>query len=227
MTGCHFSLTVDAVQTVAAPKRARTRDALLAALQELLLDPRMPPVSVPQVVGRCGVSQGTFYNYFDSLPDAIDAVGALILAEHARVLALAAAGAADEAEIVARSARQTLMLLARRPDVGRLMFDSGLPADRFGAGMRAHLRADVQRGVDSGVFTADDVDVVCSICAGVILGTSLDIYRGRLRIDSIPAVVTQLLGVLGVGARRAQSLVAVPQEFIEWAPLPLSAIEEM
>jgi len=32
-------------------------------------------VSVPQVIGRAGVSQGTFYNYFDSLTDALDAVG--------------------------------------------------------------------------------------------------------------------------------------------------------
>ena len=213
--------------TAKTAKRTRTRDALLAALQELLLDPSTPAVSVPQVVGRCGVSQGTFYNYFDSLPDAIDAVGALILVEHARVLEVAAAGAADEAEVVARSARQTLMLLAYRPDIGRLLFDSGLPTDRFGAGMRAHLRADLQRGVDSGVFSADDVDVVCSLCAGVILGASLDLYRGRLPVDSIPAIVAHLLGVLGVGARRAQRLVAVPQEFIDWAPLPLSAIEEM
>jgi hypothetical protein len=117
------------------------------------------------------------------------------------------------------------LLLAHRPDVGRLLFDSGLAADRFGAGVRAHLRADLQRGIDSGVFTADDVDVVCSICAGVILGSCLDIYRGRLPVDAIPAVVTQLLRVLGVSARTAQRLVAAPQEFVEWAPLPLSAIE--
>ncbi len=213
------------MQKVGTAKRSRTRDALLVALQELLLDPSTAVVSVPQVVGRCGVAQGTFYNYFDSLPDAIDALGALILAEHARVVALAAAGAADEADVVARSARQTLLLLAHRPDVGRLLFDSGLAADRFGAGVRAHLRADLQRGIDSGVFTADDVDVVCSICAGVILGSCLDIYRGRLPVDAIPAVVTQLLRVLGVSARTAQRLVAAPQEFVEWAPLPLSAIE--
>jgi AcrR family transcriptional regulator len=215
------------VRTAETAKRTRTRDALLAALQELLLDPSTPAVSVPQVVGRCGVSQGTFYNYFDSLPDAIDAVGALILAQHARVLHDVTTGASDDAEIVARSARQTLVLLARHPDVGRLLFDSGLPADRFGTGMRAHLRADVQRGIDCGVFTVGDVDVACSICAGVILGACLDIYRGRLPVESIPAIVAHLLGVLGVSARKAQRLVAAPQEFAEWPPLPLFAIEEI
>ena len=214
--------------TTAAPtKRTRTRDALLSALQELLLDPAVSAVSVPQVVGRSGMAQGTFYNYFDSLPDAIDAVGALILAEHTRVLAVVTAGAGDDAEIVARSARQTLMLLAHRPDVGRLLFDSGLSVDRFLGGVRAHLHRDLQRGMDSGAFTVADFDVVCTIYAAVILGSCLDIYRGRLSVDSVPDVVASLLGLLGVHSRKVQRLVGAPQEFVEWAPLPLSAIEEV
>ncbi len=213
--------------TVAPTKRMRTRDALLSALQELLLDPAVSAVSVPQVVGRSGVAQGTFYNYFDSLPDAIDAVGALILAEHTRVLDVVTGGAADEAEIVARSARQTLMLLAHRPDVGRLLFDSGLSVDRLGGGVRAHLHRDLQRGIDSGVFAVTDFDVVCTIYAGVILGSCLDIYRGRLSVDAVPDVVGHLLGVLGVRAREVRRLVSAPQEFVPWGPLPLSAIEEV
>ena len=213
--------------TTAAPaKRNRTRVALLTALQELLLDPAAPAISVPQVVSRCGVSQGTFYNYFESLPHAIDAVGALILAEHARVLEAVTADAADEAELVSRSARQTFTLMAHRPDVGRLLFDSGLPADRFGDGVRAHLYGDLRRGVDAGVFTVPDFEVTCTVCAGVILGASLDLYRGRLPADAIPAITGQLLGLLGVSRRTARRLVSAPQEFAPWQPLPLSPVEE-
>lgn len=206
-------------------KRDRTRAALLVAIQELLLDRGATALSVPQVVARCGLAQGTFYNYFDTLPDAVDAVGALILTEHARVLAAVTAGSADEAEIVARSARQTLMLLACRPDVGRLLFDSGLPADRFGGGVRAHLHVDLQRGIASGCFAVADFEVVCTVYAGVILGACLDIYRGRLAVDAVPAVTEYLLGALGVGTQKAQRLVRTPQPFIPWRPLPLSEIE--
>lgn len=208
-------------------KRIRTRDALLMALQELLLDPETPAVSVPQVVGRCGVAQGTFYNYFGSLPAAIDAVGELILSEHVRVLEAATAGAADESELVARSARQTLMLLANRPDVGRLLFDSGLPADRFSAGLRAHLHADLQRGMDCGVFAVADFQVVCTVYAGAILGACLDIHRGRLAADAIGEVVVYLLRVMGVSKAKARRLVSSPQEFVQWRALPLSAVEEI
>lgn len=206
-------------------KRTRTRDALLMALQELLLDPDAGAISVPQVVGRSGVSQGTFYNYFHSIPAAIDAVGDLILSEHARVLQAVTDGAADEAEIVARSAKQTLMLLAHRPEIGRLIFDSGLAADRFGAGVRAHLHRDLQRGADSGVFAVTNFEVACTVYAGVILGASLDIYRRRLPVDAVPAVVEYLLRILGVGKQKAHRLVSAPQEFVDWSPLPLSAAE--
>ncbi|MEI6252917.1 MAG: TetR/AcrR family transcriptional regulator [Mycobacteriaceae bacterium] len=211
--------------TATPTKRARTRESLLVGLQELLLDPDGSAISVPQLVARSAVAQGTFYNYFDSLPEAIDAVGALILAEHARVLGAVTAGAADEAEVVARSARQTLMLLAHRPDVGRLLFDSGLPADRFAAGVRAHLHADLQRGIDSGVFAVADFEVVCTVYAGVILGACLDIHRGRLPVSAVSAVVEYLLQLLGVGKPKARRLVSAPMEFVQWRPLPLSGGE--
>jgi AcrR family transcriptional regulator len=171
------------------------------------------------------VSQGTFYNHFDSLPAAIDAIGALLLTEHIRVLETVISGAAGPAEIVARSARQTLMLLAFRPDVGRLLFDSGLPADRFLSGVRAHLHQDLRRGVDAGAFTVPDFQVVSTVYAGVIMGASLDIHRGRLPVGSVPTVVEYLLGLLGVDATEAQRLVAAPQEFVQWRPLPLSPEE--
>lgn len=213
--------------TTAAPtKRTRTRAALLAGLQELLLDRGAGALSVPQVVSRCGVAQGTFYNYFESLPDAIDAIGALILAEHARVLEVVTADSADEAEVVCRSARQTFLLMAHRPDIGRLLFDSGLPADRFGDGVRAHLHGDLRRGVDAGVFTVADFEVLCTVCAGVILGASLDLYRGRLPVDAVPAITGHLLGLLGVSRRTAQRLIDAPQEFVPWQPLPLSPAEQ-
>lgn len=208
--------------TTTLARKTRTRAALLVALQDLLLDPELVTVSVPQVVTRCGVSQGTFYNHFHSLPEAIDAVGALLLAEHTRVLDAVTDGAGSPAEIVARSARQTLMLIAFRPDVGHLLFDSGLPADRFLGGVRAHLHRDLQRGIDAGAFAVTDFQVVSTVYAGVIMGASLDIHRGRLPVGAVPTIVEYLLGLLGVDGAQARRLAAAPQDFLQWPALPLT-----
>ena len=214
--------------TTAAPtKRARTRDALLVALQELLLDPDIASVSVPLVVGRAGAAQGTFYNYFESLPEAIDAVGALVLAEHTRVLQLVTSGAADTAEIVARSARQTLMLLAHRADAGQLLFDSGLPVDRFASGLRGHFHHDLRRGIARGDFSVSNFDLASTVYTGTMLGACLDLHRGQLPADAVPDVVGHLLRTLGVSPGTAQRIIRAPQEFVQWAPIPLSSIEEI
>ena len=213
--------------TAPTTRRTRTRSALLVALQELLLDTNAPAVSVPRVVSRCGVAQGTFYNYFDSLPEAIDAVGVLLLTEHTRVLQIVTSGAADTTEIVARSARQTLMLVARRPDVGRLMFDSGLPIDRFAGGLRGHFHDDLRLGLDRGEFTVVNFDVASTVYTGTMIGACLDLHRGQLSADAIPDIVGYLLRALGVSARKAQRLAVAPQGFVQWAPFPLSAIEEI
>ena len=214
--------------TTAAPtKRARTRSGLLVALQELLLDPDVSTVSVPQVVSRVGAAQGTFYNYFDSLPEAVDAVGALILIEHTRVLQIVTAGAANPAEIVARSARQTLMMLVHRPEVGRLIFDSGLPVDRFASGLRGHFHDDLRHGIDSGDFSVANFAVASTVYTGTMIGACLDLHRGLLTADAVPDVVGHLLRTLGVSPGTAQRIINAPQEFVQWEPIPLHAVEEV
>lgn len=209
-------------------KAARTRAALLAALQQCLLESAGAAVSVPQLVARAGVAQGTFYNYFESLPAAVDAVGELLLAEHFRTVLNVIAGAADAAEVVARSDLQTLMLFARRPDVGRLIFESGQPVDRliFFKAARRHLLANLQWGADTGVFSAGDLQVACSIHIGAMIGASLDVHRGRLTLDAGPEVVARLLRELGVSKRRAMRLAGAPQEFEQWRALPLVPDDE-
>ena len=214
------------VTTGATTKRGRTRDAILIALQQLLLDPDAGGVSVPQLVERAGVSQGTFYNYFDSLADAIDAVGMLLLLEHSRVLAEVVAGAADPVEVISRSAKQTLMLFAHRPDIGLLMFDSGLQVDRFLGGIRAHLLGDLQDALASGAITVTDLPVTESLYSGTMLGACIDIYRGRLDVAAVPVVAAQLLRVIGVGGRRVERLANAPQKFIQCRALPLTTIAE-
>lgn len=208
---------------VVAAGRTRTRGALLAAVQKVLLDRDAPTISVPQVVARAGLAQGTFYNYFESLSAAVEAVGNLLLTEHFRTLLRVISGADDAAEVVARSDLQTLMLFARRPDVARLIFDSGQPIDRLimFKDARSQLLANLQWGVATGAFSSGNLEVAASIHIGAMTGASLDVYRGRLSVDDGPEVVSRLLRQLGVDESRAERLALRAQEFEPWSSLPL------
>lgn len=211
------------MKTAESGKRANTRTDLLVALQELLLDPAAASVSVPRLVAHAGVAQGTFYNYFESLPAAIEAVGELLLAEHFRTLLRVIDGAADAAAVVARSDLQTLLLFAQRPDVGRLVFDSGQPLDRLilFRHARVQLLANLQWGVNTGAFAPGNLQAACSVHIGAMVAASLDIYRGRISVDDALNVVVRLLRDLGVDKRRSARLVTRRQAFEPWRPLPL------
>ena len=211
---------------MAPDKRARTRASLLVALQELLLDRDVSTVSVPQVVAKAGVSQGTFYSYFDSLPAAVEAVGWLLIGEHMRVLEEVNADAADQTELVTRTTRQTLTLFATRPEFGRLLFDSGASLDGLIVGFRIQLHGDVKRGVDSNEFQVADVDTVCSLFAGAVIGACMDMYRGRTTLDPIPSILEQLLRMLNVDADKVKQLIDAPQKFVQWRALPLCEIDQ-
>lgn len=211
---------------MAPDKRARTRASLLVALQELLLDPDVSTVSVPQVVAKAGVSQGTFYSYFDSLPAAVEAVGWLLIGEHMRVLEEVNADAADQSELVTRTTRQTLTLFATRPEFGRLLFDSGASLDGLIVGFRIQLHGDVKRGVDSNEFRVADIDTVCSLFAGAVIGACMDMYRGRTTLASIPSILEHLLRLLNVDGEKVKQLIDTPQKFVPWRALPLCEITQ-
>lgn len=205
----------------ASAKAIRTRSALLVALQELMLDAGGAAVSVPRLVAHVGISQGTFYNYFDSLPAAIDAVGAMLFGEHLRTLAVVIAGVTDPARVIARTTRQTLLLMAHRPDVGRLLFDSGLPPERLLLGFRAHLRGDLESALQHRVSTERDVDAATAVLAGALQGACLDMHRGRLAVEAISATIACTLRALGIEEATVRRLADEQQDFVPWRPLPL------
>lgn len=202
-------------------RRDRTLGALLVAVQELLLESSRPALSVPQVIARAGVSQGTFYNYFDSLDAAVDAVGGLLLVEHARIVEQVTGGVDDPAVVVGHSTRVTLRLATTGPGYARLLFDSGLPVDRFLGGLNAQLRHDVVTGIEQGRFHVDDLDLTLSRASGGVLGVALDLHRGHLPPTAAEGSAERLLRDLGLTAAEAAAVARLPLDVPAPTPLPL------
>lgn len=215
---------VATVPSASVPRRDRTRNALLVALQEILL--KLPPrqVSVPQVISRAGLSQGTFYNYFGSLDGALDGVGDLLFAEHTRLIDEVTAGVTDPVQVFALATRQTLALAGAGDGYGRLLFDCGLPIDRFPRGLYMRMHHDLIRGIDEGCFHVEDVGVALTLAAGGVLGAALDRHRGRLPAAAIDSVTRGLLGGLGVDDRVSRIASAMPFDFLSARPLPLGSV---
>lgn len=202
-------------------KRGRTLDALLAALQSLLLERGAGAFSISDVSERAGVAQGTFYNYASSIDELIEELAALLSASLAFLGRLAPASETDPVAAFAFKTRRTLGISVRAPDYGRLLFDSGLPADRLLAEFRADLEADIRFGATSGVFKTANPALSASMVAGCMLGAGLDLHRGKLPKSIIEAATAEMLVMLGLPRTAAQQAAAIRLRFEAPAPLPL------
>lgn len=205
-----------------AGKRGRTLDVLLTAAQELLLVRTAGSLSITDVAARAGVAQGTFYNYFESIDGLIDALGQLLGAQHALMLRAAVANVEGPVEIFSIKTRQTLHGVADASGYGRLLFDAGLPVDRFAGALRDDLYTDIVSGAAAGAFRTDDTKLAASVVAGCILGVALDLHRRRLTATAINAATYEMLRLLGVppaaAKRSAYAKIALPK----FPPLPLA-----
>ncbi|MFN3858493.1 MAG: TetR/AcrR family transcriptional regulator [Caulobacter sp.] len=202
-------------------KRARTRDQLLAAAQQLLQDQTAGTLGIRQVTDRAGVVHATFYNYYPSIEALVEDLADLIFAAHVALVAPIRAVTSDPAELFSLITRQSLRCT---PLYGRLLFDAGLPIDRFLTRLRQAMRQDLVQGVETGRFERQDVDLALGMTNGAILGVALDIHRGHLTGAAIEPAVERLLRQLGVAAREARDLATAEAAFLQPQPLPLGWI---
>ncbi|MBX2798559.1 MAG: TetR/AcrR family transcriptional regulator [Myxococcales bacterium] len=214
------------VRTPRVGKRLRTRDRLLVATQEWLLEKPASEISIREITDRAGVVHATFYNYYRTTSEAFEAVTLLLLQTYSHVIERTVADITDPAERVAASSRQTMHIVSSHPSVGKLLFDAGLSTPSLLDGIRARIGDDVRMGIDAGRFEVDDLDLIVSAAAALGLGVAMDLYEGRLSESSAAAVSVLILGILGVPTAEARSILARPLPAHEMPPLPLSLVEQ-
>ncbi len=116
----------------------------------------------------------------EDIPALIEDLSGLLFASHAALVAGLRSGGDDLPATFAQVTRQTLRLIVEGDDYGRLLFDAGLPVDRFVSGLRAAMGADIAAGVRRGVFVADDLDVAISNQCGRLLANVAIAYNSML-----------------------------------------------
>jgi len=210
-------------ETTSRPrKRERTRDRLLTAAQELILEQPASTITIRQVTERADVVQATFYNYYKTREELFAAVGLLIHTDYSRVIDQVIAGLDDAAEIFAASVRQTLAYVTVEKTYGKLLFDSGLPIDQFLVGMRVRFKVDLARGIEQGRFKVTNPALELSMIPGSNLSVALDLYRGFLSPEAIPQVIQRNLEILGVRSATAKRIANMDLELVVPPPLPVS-----
>lgn len=189
-------------------RRERTREALIAAAQRILVEQGTSNVPIQTITDAADVGAGTFYNYFTTKEELFDAAVSAAIEAHRHWLDEAVGDVTGPVEIFATSFRLTARLAATSPAVATLFVNSGFDRLTSDQGLAPRALNDLQRMLDDGVLTAHNPHLALAATAGCLFA-----YM-KLRTQDPPAVtdedadqlVEDLLVMLGLdrdAARRA------------------------
>ena len=193
-----------------APRREKTRLALVAAGRELLAERAIDSIPVDDIVDRAGVAKGSFFNHFKDKDAFAGAIAADIRATLESEVARVNAGIEDPARRVVRGVGSFVRFALADAQAARILMRGHGGAAAADHPLNAGVRSDIARGLAEGRLSAPTLNAgvlyVVGLCqvllAGVVLqGLDRD-QSGRLTAE----VLTLLLTGLGLPADQAAAL---------------------
>jgi AcrR family transcriptional regulator len=192
-------------------KRAKTRGLLLAAARRVMARKGVEAATITDIAAEADVAPGTFYNYFTTREEILEAVAAELVDEFARVMAAIERTVEDPAQRLAYSIRLFLGRVGEDPLWGWFMvrFGPSLPIlrDRTREIIRGHILAD---GLRRKRFRLASTRAV----GDLIAGTSVTALRSILEDDAPPEIAEEiaelLLRALGLPLAEARRVARLP-----------------
>ena len=136
-------------------RKMRTRAALIRAAQGFIAAGKLN-VPVLEITQAADVGMGSFYNHFDSKEELFQAAVNEALNELGAILDKLTGEGEDPAETFARSFRLVGQLFRRRPEMSRVLLNTGLTMISADRGLTPRALRDISAAADAGRFTVDD-----------------------------------------------------------------------
>ena len=202
--------------TIAAPKSLRVRKAeatrrrLLDAARAQMAEGGPESITIQTITMNADIGQGTFYNYFASRDEVIDAVILDAVESLGQRLDALTENMADAAEIYSYSTRHLMRTAVSDPVWGWLVVRLGIAQDGLLSALGPRASRDLQIGVDSGRFKIEDVSIASAMTFGSLLSVMHNYLDGDRSIDPTDLYAENLLRMAGVPADEAHEIAHRP-----------------
>ena len=188
-------------------RKANTRAALIRAAQGLLAggNTNAPVLEITQAAD---VSNGSFYNYFESKEELWQAAIDSALESAGDYLDSLTLGLDDPVEKFTQSFRLSGRLFRLEPQLSRVLLNSEAAAFAAEGGLAPRSRRDIESAAAEGRFDVDDPDVALAIVAGSLLslGRLLLAQPERDETATVDDTTRRVLRALGISAEEAETL---------------------
>jgi len=180
---------------------------LLAAAREVFASQGVGATTIQDITDAADVAKGSFYNNFDSKHACLNAVVEGTLGELARQLDVLTESMRDDpARVIATCLRHSLRACSEDPTLGWFTLRAGNLIAVGDVALGAYGRRDIQRGVESGRFHCDDVEIVYTMVGGgaeALLRRRLD---GELPAEAEVTYTAYALRLLGIPDDEASTI---------------------
>jgi AcrR family transcriptional regulator len=190
--------------------RDRTRTLLLDAAVRVFARKGAGAAAIHEIAAEAGLSNGTFYNYFRSREELVEAASERLAERFHAEIAASRTGVTDPAERVAIGCRRFVLQAMEDPTWGAAILrvwnsSSGLDA-RAAAPLVADLRAGRRRGRLRFESQAAAVDLV----QGAVLAGMRTLLKARAGEEHASALAALVLRGLGVAPAEAREIALRP-----------------
>lgn len=200
-----------------APKDGRrerkaelTRRNLLKAGQEQMAQGGPESVTIQAITERADIGLGTFYNYFPSRDDLVDAVILEVVERLGQRLDALTKDMDDPAEIYAYSVRHLMHTAVSDPVWGWFIVRLGIAQEGLLDALGPRASRDLQLGVDSGRFDIADVSLAAAMTFGSLLAVMHNYLEGDRAQDPSELFAENLLRMVGIVPTEARAIAHRP-----------------
>jgi AcrR family transcriptional regulator len=204
-------------------RKMRTRAALVRAAQAFIAAGKFN-VPVLEITQAADVGMGSFYNHFDSKDELFQAAVNEVLDDVGAILDKLSDEGEDPAETFARSFRLVGRLFRQRPEMSRVLVNSGLTLISADRGLAPRALRDIGAAARAGRFTVDDPVLARAVAGGALMGLGQLLHDDPERDDTDADRVTRdVLIMLGVPADEAAEICRRPLPDLDELTEPDSA----
>ena len=205
-------------------RKMRTRAALIRAAQAFVAAGKLN-VPVLEITQAADVGMGSFYNHFDSKEELFQAAVNEVLDELGAILDKLTGEGEDPAETFARSFRLVGRLFRRRPEMSRVLLNSGLTLISADRGLAPRALRDIDAATRAGRFSVDDPVLALAVAGGALMGLGQLLHDQPERDDAEAAdrVTRDVLIMFGLPADEATEICRRPLPDLDELTEPDSA----
>jgi AcrR family transcriptional regulator len=190
---------------MADPRPARTRQALLKAAHELIVEKGVAGLRIAEITERADVALGSFYNHFATKEELVEGVVANALASLAGEIIPADPGAGDPAVAAITALRRFIRLAYEDEPLSRLLVNLSRGEEVFLSAISPFAHTALER--TAGAFEIEDIDVAVATTVGGGLSLIRQILEGQIGAGADAVYARTVLRGFGVNSRQAARII--------------------